>query len=215
MKLSLLPTLILLGAATANQPVIFGRSTAIDKTKALKQIAKTYKYGAPKKTSKGYDSSSIQSSVHSAKASKAYSLFKRTILSNPSSAVHNKKTKSSKTKSKASRGPIRIRIDESSSMSYGTVNLLPKSGKATATTADYLLEDTSMSYVNLFPASSKAGKTTFQDILDYGSMSFSYSYDDIPATAPPSDATAPDDNFGRVIVSTILHVSSFFVLLFV
>ena len=163
MKLSLLPSLILLGAATAKQPVIFGRSTAIDKAKALKKTAKTYKYGAPK-TSKGYDSSSIiQRSVPSAKASKAYSLFKRTILSNPSSAVHNnKKSKSSKTKSKASRGPIRIRIDESSSMSYGTVNLLPKSGKATGN-VDYLSESTSMSYgnVDLFPASSKAGKTTF------------------------------------------------------
>jgi len=202
MKLSLLPSLVLLGAATAKQPTIFGRSTAVEKAKALKKTAKTYKYGAPK-TSKGYDSSSIQSSVHSAKASKAYNLFKRTILSNPSSAVHNKKSKSSKTKSKASRGPIRIRIDESSSMSYGTVNLLPKSGKATA---DYLSEGTSMSYVN-FPASSKAGKTTFQDILDYGSMSFSYSYDDVPATAPPSDTTVADDNFGRVIVSMILLVS--------
>ena len=65
-----------------------------------------------------------------------------------------------------------------------------------------------MSYgnVDLFPASSKAGKTTFQDILDYGSMSFSYSYDDVPATAPPSD-TVPDDNFGRVIVSTMFLVS--------
>jgi len=94
-------------------------------------------------------------------------------------------------------------------MSFGTVNLLPKSGKATAT---YLSEGTSMSYANLFPASSKAGKTTFQDILDYGSMSFSYSYDDVPATAPPSDNIVPDDNFGRVIVSTILLVSSFFVL---
>ena len=206
MKLSLLPSLILLGAATAKQPVIFGRSTTIDKAKALKKIAKTYKYGAPK-TSKGYDSSSIiQSSVPSAKASKAYSIFKRTILSNPLSAIHNKKPKSSKTKSKASRGPIRIRIDESSSMSYGTVDLLSKSGKATA---NYLSENTSMSYgnVDLFPASSKAGKTTFQDILDYGSMSFSYSYDDVPATAPPSDNTVPDDNFGRVIVSTMFLVS--------
>ena len=212
MKLSILPSLILLGAATAKQPTIFGRSTTVDKAKALKRTAKTYKYGAPKTTSKGYDSSSIiQSSVPSAKASKAYSLFKRTILSNPSSAVHNKKSKSSKTKSKASRGPIRI--DESSSMSFGTVNLHPKSEKA----ADYLSESTSMSYgnVDLFPASSKAGKTTFQDILDYGSMSFSYSYDDVPATAPPSDTTVPDDNFGRVIVSTILFVSSFFALLFV
>ena len=210
MKLSLLPSLILLGATTAKQPTIFGRSTAIDKAKALKRTAKTYKYGAPK-TSKGYDSSSIQSSVHYTKASKAYSLFKRTILSNPSSAVHNKKSKSSKTKSKASRGPIRI--DESSSMSFGTVNLHPKSEKA----ADYLSESTSMSYgnVDLFPASSKAGKTTFQDILDYGSMSFSYSYDDVPATAPPSDTTVPDDNFGRVIVSEILMVVPFFALLFV
>lgn len=70
-----------------------------------------------------------------------------------------------------------------------------------------------MSYnVDLFPTSSKAGKTTFQDILDYGSMSFSYSYDDVPATAPPSDNTIPDDNFGRVIVSTYCFV---FILLFV